>query len=142
MESVGREATVIRPDSWAHWPVYWSGIWVGALAALATALIFGLAAIAVGAHQMAPTIRIVRWGDVGLGTLIFAVAGAFFAGIVGAWVAVKIAGIRRSEPAVLHGAIVWLVGDSDHAAIGGSRCGHLPGELVRIAGWNSGLGYA
>src|SRR5688572_26138465 len=98
METVPREATVIRPDSWAHWPVYWSGIWVGVLAALALALVFGLAAIAVGAHQMSPTPRFARWGDVGLGALAFAVAGAFFAGALGAWIAVRIAGIRRSEP--------------------------------------------
>ena len=46
----------------------------------------------------------------GLGGLIFVVLGAFFAGVVGGWVATRIAGIRRAESAALHGAIVWLVG--------------------------------
>jgi len=110
METTPREATIIRPDAWDHWPVYWSGIWVGVLAALATALLIGLIAIAVGAHQMSPTPRIANWRDVGLGSLIFVVLGAFFAGVVGGWVATRIAGIHRAESAALHGAIVWLVG--------------------------------
>jgi hypothetical protein len=29
--------------------------------------------------------------------------------VAGGWTAGRIAGIRRSEPAILHGAIVWLV---------------------------------
>jgi hypothetical protein len=141
MESVPREATVIRPDNWAHWPVYWSGIWVGVLAALATALVIGLAAIAVGAHQVSPAPRIARWGDVGLGALVFVVAGAFFAGVVGAWVAVRIAGIRRSEPAALHGAIVWLVGVPIMlllAALGaGGFFGGWYGSLAGTPAWAS-----
>jgi hypothetical protein len=110
METTPREATIIRTDAWDHWPVHWSGIWVGVLAGLATALIIGLVAIALGAHQMSPTPRIANWRDVGLGGLVFAVAGAFFAGAVGGWAAVRVAGIRHAEPAALHGAIVWLVG--------------------------------
>src|SRR5207248_7458499 len=47
--------------------------------------------------------------DLGLGALIFGVFGTFIAFAVGGWIAGKIAGIRRSEPAMLHGAIVWLV---------------------------------
>ena len=109
MQTAPREATIIRPDAWDHWPVYWSGIWVGALAALATALVIGLTAIAVGAHQMSPERGITSWRDVGLGGLIFTVAGAFFSGVVGGWVATRIAGIRRSESAALHGAIVWVL---------------------------------
>jgi hypothetical protein len=110
MEPTQRDATIIRPDAWDHWPVYWSGIWIGVLAGFATALAIGLIAIAVGAHQMSPAPRIANWRDVGFAGLIFAVAGAFFAGVVGGWIAVRIAGIRRSESAALHGGIVWLVG--------------------------------
>ena len=55
---------------WTRWPVHWSGIWVGALAALATALVFGLVGTAVGAHQVGPARAIVRLTDVGLGALM------------------------------------------------------------------------
>ncbi|HEX9820523.1 MAG TPA: hypothetical protein VGD07_13060 [Methylomirabilota bacterium] len=34
---------------------------------------------------------------------------AFFAFVVGGWVAARIAGLRRAEPAMLHGVIAWLV---------------------------------
>ena len=139
METNPREATIIRPDAWVHWPVHWSGIWVGALAALATALIIGLVAIALGAHQMSPTPRIANWRDVGLGGLIFAVIGAFFAGVVGGWVATRIAGIRRAEPAALHGAIVWLVGVPITlllAALGaGTFLGAWYSGLVGVPAW-------
>jgi hypothetical protein len=91
------------------WPVYWSAIWVGTLSALATALIIGLTGVAIGARHLAPNDRILRWGDVGPATLIFTVIGAFFAFVVGGWVAAKIAGTRRAESSALHGAIVWLL---------------------------------
>jgi hypothetical protein len=88
------------------WPVSWSGIWVGTLAALAVGLIIGLIGTAAGAHEVS---RYVDWKKVRLTGLVFSVAGAFFAFVVGGWVAARIAGITRSETAVLHGAIVWLL---------------------------------
>jgi len=88
------------------WPVSWSGIWVGTLAALAVALIIGLIGTAVGAHE---TSRYVDWKKVRLIGLVFSVGGAFFAFVVGGWVAARIPGITRSESAMLHGAIVWLL---------------------------------
>jgi len=66
--------------------------------------------IAVGAHQMGPSGNIVRWSDFGLGALFFTVFGAFVSAVVGGWIAGRIAGLRSSEPAMLHGAIVWLLG--------------------------------
>jgi hypothetical protein len=139
METTSREATIIRPDAWDHWPVYWSGIWVGVLAAFATALIIGLIAMALGAHQMSPQPRIANWRDVGPAGLIFAVAGAFFAGAVGGWVATRIAGIRRSESAALHGAIVWLVGVPillTFAALGaGTYFGSWYSSLAGVPAW-------
>ena len=42
-------------------------------------------------------------------TTVFNVAGAFFAFVVGGWVAARVAGLRRAEPAMLHGVIAWLV---------------------------------
>src|SRR5437867_3311167 len=91
---------------WIRWPVAWTAIWVGALTALAVGLIIGLVGFAVGAHEVS---RYVDWKKVHLLTLVFVVAGAFFAYVAGAWAAARIAGIRRSEPAMLHGAIVWLL---------------------------------
>lgn len=98
-----------RMDAWSPWPVSWSALWVGALAALATGLLIGLIGTAVGAHQMKEG-RIVTTGGLRLLTIVFSVAGAFFSAVVGGWVAARIAGIRRADTAMLHGAIVWLLG--------------------------------
>jgi hypothetical protein len=98
-----------RIDAWSPWPVSWSGLWIGALAALATALLIGLIGTAVGAHQLKEG-RIATTGGLRLLTIVFSVAGAFFAAVVGGWVAARIAGIQRAETAMLHGAIVWLLG--------------------------------
>jgi len=96
-------------DRWVHWPVHWTPVWVGALAALATALLIGLIASAIGAHEVGPSSRIVTYHDIRFGALVFGVLGAFLSFFAGGWIASRIAGIRRSEPAMLHGAIVWLV---------------------------------
>jgi hypothetical protein len=97
----------IHQSDWTRWPVAWSAIWVGALTALAVGLIIGLVGYAVGANEVA---RYVDWKKVRLINVLFSVGGAFFAFVAGGWTAGRIAGIRRSEPAILHGAIVWLVG--------------------------------
>lgn len=89
------------------WYVSWSGVWVGALSAVALLLVFGLTGIAVGAHQLGR--RIESWHEFHLVTLAFSVFGSFLSFVLGGWVAARIAGIRRAEPAMLHGAIVWLV---------------------------------
>jgi len=97
-------------EAWKHWPVHWSAIWVGALAAIVIVMLFSLIAAAIGAQMAAHNGQ--RWVDlksVSPGALIFAVCGAFFSFVAGGWIAGKIAGILRSEPAMLHGAIVWLV---------------------------------
>ena len=81
------------------WPVSWSGIWVGTLAALAVGLIIGLIGTAVGAHEAS---RYVDWKKVRLIGLVFSVAGAFFAFVVGGWVAARVAGhhpVRDRRPA-------------------------------------------
>jgi len=96
-------------DEPTYWPVSWSAIWVGTLAALATALIMGLMGIALGAHRVVPGDRILRWSDVGTGALVFTVLGAFFSFVVGGWVAGKVAGLHRAETSALHGAVVWLL---------------------------------
>ena len=88
------------------WPVRWSAVWVGALTGIATALMLGLLAIALGAYasnggRLGPE-------DLGIGDLIAAVCGSFFAYVAAGWVAGRLAGFRDPEPAALHGAIAWL----------------------------------
>jgi hypothetical protein len=94
-----------RYPQWNAWPVAWSAIWVGTLTALAVGLLIGLVGFALGAHEAS---RYVDWEKAQLIGLIFSVGGAFFAAVTGGWTAARIAGIRRAEPAMLHGAIVWL----------------------------------
>jgi hypothetical protein len=96
----------IQRSEWTAWPVAWSAVWVGALTALAVGLIIGLLGFALGANEAA---RYVDWKKLRLISVIFSVGGAFFAYVAGGWVAARVTGIRRSEPAILHGAIVWLV---------------------------------
>src|SRR5256885_10686966 len=93
-------------SGWRPWPVVWSAVILGALSALAVGLVIGLIGFSVGAHEVS---KAATWKNVRLITLIFNIGGAFFAFVVGGWVAARIAGFRRAEPAVLHGAIAWLV---------------------------------
>jgi hypothetical protein len=126
-------------DGAPPWLVDWSAVWAGALAALAAALIFGLVAIAIGAHQLGPSDRIVKWSDFSLGALIFGVLGAFLSFVCGGWVAGKIAGFSRAETASLHGGIVWLVAIPlllVLAALGaGSYFGSWYGGLAGTPAW-------
>jgi hypothetical protein len=94
-------------SGWRPLPV-WSAVWVGALSALAAGLLIGLIGYAIGAHQLTAP-RTTTFRNVRLLTTIFNVAGAFFAFVIGGWVAAQVAGLRRAEPAILHGVIAWLV---------------------------------
>jgi hypothetical protein len=95
-----------QQSEWTRWPVAWSAIWVGTLTALAVGTIIGLLGFALGANEVS---RYVDWKKVRLVALVFSIGGAFFAFVAGGWTAARIAGIRRSEPAILHGSIVWLL---------------------------------
>lgn len=117
-------------SEWIRWPVAWTAIWVGALSALAVGLIIGLVGFALGAHEVS---RYVDWKKVHIITLVFDVAGAFFAYVAGGWVAGRIAGIRRSEPAMLHGAIVWLLTIPFLLVLASL------GGLTHFGGWYGGL---
>jgi hypothetical protein len=109
-ESKTRDAVAeARYETWTHWPVNWTAVWVGGLAAFTMVLLFGLVGIALGAHRFGSEYRIVDLKQLGVWTLIFSVCGAFFSFVIGGWIAGKIAGILHSEPGMLHGAIVWLV---------------------------------
>jgi ABC-type Fe3+ transport system permease subunit len=114
------------------WPVAWSAVWVGALSALAVGLVIGLIGYAIGAHELAAT-RAIDWRSARLGSLIFSIGGAFFAFVVGGWVAARIAGFRRAESAILHGAIAWLVTVPFLMLLGALGAGSAMG------GWYGGL---
>jgi len=64
-------------DVWRAWPVYWSAIWVGALAAIALVIVFGLVSAAVGAHEIGTGSQIAKWSDVSRLAVVLAVFGAF-----------------------------------------------------------------
>ena len=138
-ELAGKEHQMDRDNVvvYTAWPVSWSAIWVGTLAALAVGLIIGLIGTAVGAHEAS---RYVDWKKVHLIGLVFSVAGAFFAFVVGGWVAARIAGILRSETAVLHGSIVWLAGAAPVARPRRLRRGRAIRRLVRRARGRPGVG--
>ena len=95
-------AEVNRP-----WPLSWSAVWTGALSAIAMILIFGLVGVAVGAHRVGHPFG--AWHDVSFLALAWSVFSAFISFAVGGWAAAKVAGLRRSETAMLHGSIAWLV---------------------------------
>ena len=107
--AVMRHADDLPPSTHEYWLINWSAIWVGALTALAVALIVGLAGAALGAHQLGPAGKIAKWSDIGFAALVLAVLGAFFSFVAGGWVAGKINGFHRAETDMLHGAIVWLL---------------------------------
>jgi hypothetical protein len=126
-------------ETWRAWPVSWSAVWVGTLTALAVLVVFGLIGVAVGAHLVGPSSRILDWREFGLLALAFSVAGAFFSFVAGGWVAARVAGIRRAEPAMLHGSIAWLVAVPLLVAVatlgGHSVLGPWYGGLAGTPGW-------
>jgi hypothetical protein len=93
-------------------------------------LIIGLVGFAVGANEVAESWS---WKELRLLTVAFSVGGAFFAFVAGGWAAARIAGRRRSEPAILHGAIVWLVTLPMLLALAAA------GVLGHFGGWYGGL---
>jgi hypothetical protein len=120
-----------RPASeWTVWPIAWSAIWVGALTALAVGLLIGLVGFALGAQEVS---RSIDWKKLHLISVIFSVAGAFFAFVAGGWVAARIAGRRQSEPAILHGAVVWLLTVPMLLALAAA------GGIGHFGGWYGGL---
>jgi hypothetical protein len=120
-------------EKWMHWPVNWTAIAVGTLAAVAMVVVCGLIGVAIGAHVLAPENRVVDLKKIGLTTLAFSIFSSFLAFVIAGWVSVKIAGILRSEPAMLHGAIVWLATVPALIAVASLGAGGYMG------GWHAGL---
>ncbi len=73
------------------------------------------------------------WKKLHLIGLVFSVGGAFFGYVAGGWVAARIGGRVRSEPAILHGAIVWLVTIPMLLILG------AVGGAGHVSGWYGGL---
>jgi hypothetical protein len=91
------------------WPLSWTAVITGALATLAAITIFGLFGTAAGIGALSEIKDFSTWQEVNIGMLAGAIFGAFFANVIGGWVAGKITGTRYAEPAILHGAIAWLI---------------------------------
>jgi len=121
------------PETWTAWPVCWSAVWVGALSALAALILFGLAGISLGLQLTGVSQRITDWNKVTLSAAACAVLASFFAFAIAGWVAAKIGGYTRSEPAMLHGAIAWLV------AVPVLMLAATAGGAGYMGGWYSGL---
>lgn len=85
--------------------------------------------------------RFAKWSNVKLITLVFDVCGAFFMFVLGGWAAARIAGIRRSEPAMLHGAVVWTLEVPLLLVLTtlGARFGSWYSGLAGIPAWASSL---
>jgi hypothetical protein len=95
-----------RPETWVAWGVNWSAVWVGALAALTASLIFGLIGTAVGATSIE---KFSSFQTISRIDVAMVICSAFFAFVIGGWVAGKITGAKHSERTILHGSIAWLV---------------------------------
>jgi hypothetical protein len=90
-------------------------------------------AIGVGAHVLGPEHRIVDLKKITITAAAFGIFGAFLSFVIGGWVSAKVSGILRSEPAMLHGAIAWLVAVPLFLAAAGFGAGGYAG------GWYAGL---
>ena len=117
-------------DVRSPWRVDWSAVWVGGLTAVVVGLLIGMSGFAVGAHEASTTID---WHKVRLLGAAFSIGGAFFAFVAGGWAAGRIAGTRRSEAAMLHGAIVWLLGTLLLVGLA------TVGAVTHFGGWYGGL---
>ncbi|HEV3156334.1 MAG TPA: hypothetical protein VGZ00_03210 [Candidatus Baltobacteraceae bacterium] len=109
MDRTQEQIASARGHEWIAWPVCWSALWVGALTSIAAVLVFGLVGTALGITSIEHVRDFSSWKSLTLIDTAAAIFGAFLAFVIGGWVTGKIAGIRRSEPAILHAAISWLL---------------------------------
>jgi hypothetical protein len=133
-ESRADTITAYEYEKWRHWPVNWSAIAVGTLAAISILLVLSLIALAVGGHLLRPEARVVDLKKLAIASTVYSVCGAFFAFVAGGWIAGKVAGILRSEPAMLHGAIVWLTTIPVLAVLVGVGAGSYAGGWLTTSG--------
>src|SRR3954468_9930056 len=69
----------VAAHHFAYWPVCWSAVFVGGLAAVTAVAILGLIGVALGLHLVGVENRIVDLRKVGLMTMAFSVFSAFLA---------------------------------------------------------------
>ena len=110
----------------------WSGIWVGALTSVVAVVLFGFIGTAVGAHKAGVEGRVTEWSGVGFFALAFAILASFWAFALGGYIAVRIAGVRVPETAVLYGAITFVIATVVLLALASQAAQYLNG-------WYSGL---
>jgi hypothetical protein len=103
MRAVPEQTTVAEFGS--EWRVSWSAVWIGALSALAAALVFGLIGTALGASAQ----PISSWHTIAFAQVAGVVCAGFFSLALGGWAAGKVSGIRYAEPAILHAVVAWLL---------------------------------
>jgi hypothetical protein len=118
------------PDAW---PVNWNGLIIGMLGSVAALVVVGLSGVALKAHDVASDGVINDWHKVPFWTLAYTVFGTFLAFALGGWIAGQIAGFRRAEPCMLHGACAWLLTLPVLALLGAVGAGSMFG------GWLGGL---
>jgi hypothetical protein len=96
-------------------------------------VLFGLVGTGIGAHKAGLEGRITTWSGVGFGSLVFAVFSSFFAFVIGAWTTARVGGIHRSEPAILHGAVTWVVAVFLLFVLAALGSGFFPGWFAGLA---------
>jgi hypothetical protein len=85
--------------------IQWGPVIAGAFCALAAHIVLGLFGAAFG-FAAAPADS----KGLGIGAGIWGLLTPFVASLIGAWVAVRVAGERHEASAMVHGALVWCIG--------------------------------
>jgi hypothetical protein len=78
------------------WPVAWSAVIVGALAGVAATVLFGVIALAVGAHQLVPAAWSVEPSAIGWAGVIGVGLGAFLSFLIAGWIAARMSASPRA----------------------------------------------
>lgn len=131
-----RDVAISEPaasQTWVPWPVHWGAAWLGALGAVAAIVLLGLIGVAVGAPLVGAENRVVDLKKIAMGALAYSVFTSFLAFVLGGWIAGKVAGIIHSEPAILHGAVTWLLTVPILIVLGALGAGSY------VGGWFAGL---
>lgn len=140
MASVGTETMGRRFFPRLHW----SAIAAGVLLALAVHIVMGLIGAAIG-FAAAPADS----EGVGIGAAIWGLLTPFVASLLGAWLAIRLAGEEDRAGGYVHGVLVWCIGliagalfltgtlASSAMSAGTAASGNL-GSAQRMAGGDAG----
>lgn len=116
----------------AEWTLTWSGIWIGALTTVVAVILFGFIGTAIGAHAAGNEGRVTTWSGVGFGAVAFAVLAAFWAFLLGGYIAVRFGGVRIPERAAIYGGVTFVIATVVLLALASQAAQYLNG-------WYSGL---